>query len=68
MGPDLSLPGLTRTSFLSTLDLPSLSPERLRAQKENHMSRNATYVKFALLMLLLVALAMLMGSDPWGPI
>jgi hypothetical protein len=32
------------------------------------MSRNATYVKFALLMLLLVALAMLMGSDPWGPI
>lgn len=35
------------------------------------MSRNATfnamYVKFALLMLLLVALAMVMGSDPWGP-
>jgi hypothetical protein len=32
------------------------------------MSRNATYVKFALLMLLLVALAVFMGSDPWGPI
>jgi hypothetical protein len=32
------------------------------------MSRNTTYVKFALLMLLLVALAMFMGSDPWGPI
>ena len=32
------------------------------------MFRNATYVKFALLMLTLVALAMAMGSDPWGPI
>jgi hypothetical protein len=32
------------------------------------MFRNATFVKFALLMVLLVALAMLMGSDPWGPI
>ena len=32
------------------------------------MSRNATYVKFALLLLLLVALAMFLGGDPWGPI
>ncbi len=32
------------------------------------MSRNATYVKFALLMVLLVVLAMFMGSEPWGPI
>ena len=31
------------------------------------MSRNATYVKFALLMLLLVALAMFVGQGPWGP-
>ena len=30
------------------------------------MSRNATYVKFALLMLLLVTLAMFLGR-PWGP-
>jgi hypothetical protein len=36
--------------------------------KEIRMSRNATYVKFALLMLLLVALAMFLGGDPWGPI
>jgi hypothetical protein len=32
------------------------------------MSRNARFVKFALLMLLLVALAMFLGQDPWGPI
>ena len=31
------------------------------------MFRNAMYVKFALLMLVLVAFAMFMGSDPWGP-
>ena len=31
------------------------------------MLRNTLYVRFALLMLLLVALAMFMGADPWGP-
>ena len=31
------------------------------------MFRNALYVRFVLLMLVLVALAMLAGSDPWGP-
>jgi hypothetical protein len=35
------------------------------------MSRKATinvmYVRFALLMLSLVAFAVFMGSDPWGP-
>jgi len=31
------------------------------------MSRNATYLKFALLMLVMIALAVFMG-DPWGPI
>jgi hypothetical protein len=31
------------------------------------MSRNAVYVKFALLMLLLVVLAVFMGQAPWGP-
>jgi hypothetical protein len=31
------------------------------------MSSNATYVKFALLMLLLVAAAMFVGIEPWGP-
>jgi hypothetical protein len=36
--------------------------------KENQMSRNATFVKFALLLVLLVALAVFMGSEPWGPI
>ena len=32
------------------------------------MSRNATYAKFVLLMLVVVALAMVLGGDPWGPI
>ena len=32
------------------------------------MSRNATYLKFALLMLLLVVLAVFMGVEPEGPI
>ena len=31
------------------------------------MFRTAVYVRFALLMGVLVAVAMLMGSDPWGP-
>jgi len=30
------------------------------------MSRNATYLRFALLLLVMVALAVFMG-DPWGP-
>jgi hypothetical protein len=31
------------------------------------MSSNASYVKFALLMLLLIAAAMFVGVEPWGP-
>jgi hypothetical protein len=31
------------------------------------MSSNASYVKFALLMMLLIAAAMLVGVEPWGP-
>jgi hypothetical protein len=31
------------------------------------MSSNAMYVKFVLLMLVLVAVAMFVGVDPWGP-
>jgi NADH:ubiquinone oxidoreductase subunit 6 (subunit J) len=31
------------------------------------MFRNPAYVKLALLMLLLVAAAMFMGIEPWGP-
>jgi hypothetical protein len=31
------------------------------------MFRNAMTVKFVLLMLLLVTVAMLVGVDPWGP-
>jgi hypothetical protein len=31
------------------------------------MSVNASYVKLALLMLLLIAAAMFVGVDPWGP-
>jgi hypothetical protein len=64
VGPDLSLSDrLVHVSLVN----PGPSIEGLQ-HKENHMSRNATFVKFALLMVLLVALAMLMGSDPWGPI
>jgi hypothetical protein len=31
------------------------------------MFRNTLYVKFWLLMLLLVAVAVFLGADPWGP-
>ncbi|MDX6472507.1 MAG: hypothetical protein QOK22_1323 [Gaiellaceae bacterium] len=31
------------------------------------MFRNAAYVKLVLLMLLLVAVAMFVGVEPWGP-
>ncbi|MDX6465676.1 MAG: hypothetical protein QOI27_716 [Gaiellaceae bacterium] len=31
------------------------------------MFRNAAYVKLVLLMLLLVAAAMFVGVEPWGP-
>jgi hypothetical protein len=31
------------------------------------MFRNTLYVRFCLLMLLLVAVAMFLGSEPWGP-
>ena len=31
------------------------------------MFRNALYVRFVLLMLVLVAVSMFLGSDPWGP-
>jgi hypothetical protein len=31
------------------------------------MFRNALYVKFVLLMLLVAFLAIALGSDPWGP-
>ena len=63
VGPDLSHPGRSR-SRSSTRVLVGRAP----SSKEEHMSRNATYVKFALLMVLLVVLAMFMGSEPWGPI
>jgi hypothetical protein len=32
------------------------------------MSRNATYVKLVLLTLVVIALAMVLGGDPWGPV
>ena len=35
--------------------------------KEDQMFRNAMYVRFCLLMLLLVAVAVFLGSEPWGP-
>lgn len=31
------------------------------------MSRNALYVKLVLLMLVLAALSIALGSEPWGP-
>ena len=35
--------------------------------KEDQMFRNTLYVRFCLLLLLLVAVAMFLGSEPWGP-
>ena len=32
------------------------------------MFGKSLYVKFALLMLVVVAMAMLLGGDPWGPV
>jgi len=32
------------------------------------MSAKSTYAKFVLLMLVVIALAMVLGGDPWGPI
>jgi hypothetical protein len=32
------------------------------------MSRKSLQVKFVLLMALVVALAMFLGGDPWGPV
>jgi hypothetical protein len=32
------------------------------------MSGKALYVKFTLLMLVVAALAMVLGGDPWGPV
>jgi len=32
------------------------------------MSGKSTYVKLVLLMLVVAAVAMLLGGDPWGPI
>ena len=62
--PDLSRPGrLVSVWFVNS----SRSFEGLRAPKEEHMFRTAVYVRFALLMGVLVAVAMFMGSDPWGP-
>jgi hypothetical protein len=60
---------LTTVSKLVLVHLTHRAPsiEGLRAPKEEHMSSNASYVKFALLMLLLIAVAMFVGVDPWGP-
>jgi hypothetical protein len=32
------------------------------------MSRNTTLVKVVVLMVLVAALAMVLGGDPWGPV
>jgi len=32
------------------------------------MSSKSLYVRFALLMLVVAALAMFLGGDPWGPV
>ena len=32
------------------------------------MSGTSTFAKFVLLMLIVAALAMVLGGDPWGPI
>jgi hypothetical protein len=36
-------------------------------QKGGNVSRNAYYVRFAVLVAILAAFAVFMGVDPWGP-
>ena len=62
MGPDLDRPD----PFLP-------HPSEPRACEATHpkgeeMSAKSTYAKFVLLMLVVIALAMVLGGDPWGPI
>ena len=63
MGPDLSRPA-------SGVPLHTSEPLARGAliSKGNNMSGKSTYVKLVLLMLVVAAVAMLLGGDPWGPI
>ena len=46
---------------------PSPSFEGLRPPKEEQMFRNALYVRLVLLLSVLSAAAVFVGSEPWGP-
>src|SRR5438876_12423345 len=72
------LPGcllIVNCSFLTTANrsVSVLSIQRVPRsrgsdlQRRGHMSRNALYAKFVLLVLVLGTVAMFLGSEPWGP-
>jgi len=42
-------------------------PKGLPLQGGEHMLRTALYVKFVIVMTLLAALSLALGSEPWGP-
>ena len=46
---------------------PSPSIEGLPSSKGGAMSGKVLYVKFVLLMVAVAAIALAVGSDPWGP-
>jgi hypothetical protein len=58
---------LTTVSSLGSVLQPSPSFEGFPSSKEEQMLRNAFYVKFVLLMLVLAALAVVVAGEPWGP-
>jgi hypothetical protein len=59
---------LTTDSGLVTVDRSIESLVRGTPEaKGGHMSGKALYVKFVLLMLVVAALAVALGGEPWGP-
>jgi hypothetical protein len=59
---------LTTAARLASFDLVNRVPRsRDSREEEERMLRNTLYVKFVLLMLVLAALTMVLGTDPWGP-
>ena len=59
--------GLTTVSSLGSVPFPSPSFEGLPSSKEEQMLRNALYLKFFLLLMVLAVLALALGNEPWGP-
>jgi hypothetical protein len=59
---------LTTDSALVSFDLTHRVPRsRDSDQKEEHMLRSTPYLRFVVLMAVLAALSVMLGSEPWGP-